>query len=110
MNYANRATPDVPAEQRRVVGLQNALDAVAEVAAVFNEYTQSGAVPVHRGATRARRLWSCASSSCHHRRESAGTDETDLPKTSRSWPQAFARSEKAAASKGKSSCPFGYSL
>ncbi len=47
-HFANREAPDVP-EQRGVVDLQDALDALLQVAAVLDEHTQSGELPGHRG-------------------------------------------------------------
>jgi hypothetical protein len=47
-HYANRRTPESPAP-RGIVAEQDALDAVLQVAAVIDEYTQSGAIPVQRG-------------------------------------------------------------
>ncbi len=44
------AAEDTPAaEPRGVVELQDALDAVVQVAAMIDEYTQSGAIPAGRG-------------------------------------------------------------
>lgn len=46
--YADGETLDPP-DPRAVVAEQDALDAVLQVAAVIDEYTQSEAIPVHRG-------------------------------------------------------------
>lgn len=46
--YAQQISPGVP-EARNIVRLQDALDAVLQLAAVIDEATQSGRIPVERG-------------------------------------------------------------
>jgi hypothetical protein len=46
--YARQQAPEKP-EPRGVVGLQDALDAVIQLAAVIDEETQAGRIPAARG-------------------------------------------------------------